>query len=162
MSEITQKNKKLKAINKILPEVTHVSVIDNEHEVVTTEADPDDEWGADSTATTHDITGITIHPTYGDIECAFDIEPEKYYYLLYYTYATGDSFSNHSGRIEFVELYRDEKLADKSCKALNSADLKKSHMVPIWNDLGQKYEEYVNDDYFGGFEGAEVVAVKLQ
>ena len=37
----------------------------------------------------------------------------------------------------------------------------KQNPVTIWNDSGQAYQEYISDDYFGGFEGAEVVAVQL-
>ena len=150
-----------KKINEIKPLVTHVSIIDDAWTEVTREADPADEWGADDTATMHNITGITIHPKYGDIDCSFKVEPNIDYYLLYYLYGTGDSLSSHTGRIEFIELYRDEKLADKSCKALNAGGNKGKHKVQIWNDLGQKYDEYVSQDYFGGFECAEVAGVRL-
>jgi hypothetical protein len=33
--------------------------------------------------------------------------------------------------------------------------------ITIWNELGQPYVEHIYDDYFGGFEGAEVKAVQL-
>ena len=161
MSKITQQKKAAKKINEILPKITHVSVEDDSYTDVTSYPDPDDDWGRESTHTSHHIRGIRVHPSYGDIDCMFEIEPEKTYYLLYYLHDTGDSFGSDTGRIEFVELYRDEKLADKSCAALNKYKSGSHNMVTIWNDAGKPYEEYVSDDYFGGFTGAEVVAVQL-
>ena len=121
MSKITQKKKELKKINEILPKVTYITVVDDSYTEVTDEADPNDEWSADSTDTSHYIWGIKIHPKYGNIECSFDVVPNKTYYLLYYLYGSGSSFGTDSGQIEFVCLYQDKKLADKSCQALNDA-----------------------------------------
>jgi len=55
MSKITQKKKELKKINEILPKVTYITVVDDSYTEVTDEADPNDEWSADSTDTSHYI-----------------------------------------------------------------------------------------------------------
>jgi hypothetical protein len=167
MSKITQQKKAAKKINEILPKVTHISVVDYVDEYITSYADPDDEWGRDSTAQSHSIQGISIHPNYGDLDVSFDVLPNQTYYLLYYLYETGDSFGSDSGRIEFVCLYNDQTLAEKSCASMNKFNRndrnKQGHVNPvtIWNDLGQPYQEHINDDYFGGFEVAGVISVQL-
>ena len=161
MSKITKQKKALKKINQILPKVTFINVIDDEHTEVTVEGNPDDRWSRDSTSTSHYIRGIQIHPSYGEVECSFEVERGIDYYLLYYTYGTGDSFGSDSGKIEFVALYNDEELAQKSFKALDKAGSNGDNKVTIWNDLGQPYDEYVNQDYFGGFESAYLEPVHL-
>src|ERR1035441_933460 len=161
MSKITQKKKELKKINQILPKVTYINVVDDSYVDVTDEADPNDKWSADSTSESHSIRGIQIAQRYGDIEYSFDVVPNKTYYLLYYLYGTGSSFGTDTGKIEFVCLYHDKLLAEKSCDALNNHYNRKkntnrplTNSITIWNELGQPYVESVTNDYFGGFEGA--------
>ena len=161
MSRITQKKKELKKANTPAPLVTHIVVDDDVYTNITNQADPDDDWSADSTSKYHYINGIQTHPRYGDIDCSFEVHPLTDYYLLYYLYGSGDSFSSHTGRIEFIALYNDKILAEKSYKALNIAGSKGESKVTIWNDLGQKYEEYIIQDYFGGFEGSNLITVQL-
>ena len=173
MSKITQKKKELKnelkKINQILPKVTYINVVDEAYTDVTQEADPEDEWSGESTDTSHNIQGIKLGKNYGDVECSFEVVPGETYFLLYYLYSTGDSFGTASGQIEFVGLYNDLKLAEKSCKALNTFNKRDpnnprktiGNPITIWNDLGQPYRESVADDFFGGFDGADVAAVQL-
>ena len=161
MPKITQKKKELKKINEILPAITHINVIDDVFTEVTQEADPKDEWSVDSTAEYHRIRGIRINPRYGDVECSFEVLPETNYYLLYYLQDAGDSFGSYTGNIEFVALYNDKQLADKSCQALNQAGNAKKESAIIWDDLGKPYEEHILQDYFGGFTGAYVTTVQL-
>jgi len=85
--------------------------------------------------------------------------PNTDYYLLYYRYGTGDSFGQDTGRIEFVGLYQDQELADKCAEAMNKTG---GGAVTIWNDQGKPYREYLNDDYFAGYESAHVQSVRLK
>ena len=152
----------METLKKPAKHVTRVAVLDHAYTTVTREADPNDEWDRDSTDTSHHIYGIQKAQKYGDLECSFELLPNKTYYLLYYLYDTGDSFGSDTGNIEFVGLYQDKKLAEKSCDALNKFSRSKNNKITIWNDLGQQYVEHVHDDYFGGFTSAHVASVELK
>jgi hypothetical protein len=143
--------------------MTKINVVDDSYTEITDEADPEDSWSRESTAESHYIRGIKIGDRYGDVECSFEVVPMTNYYLLYYRYSTGDTFGRDEGKIEFVALYNDIELADKSAQAMNNAANNKQMLATIWNDEGKPYEEYLNcvTDYFGSFDGAEVETVQL-
>ena len=161
MSKITQEKKATKKAKEVPQKIVHISVIDDVYTDVTRKADSEDDWSRDSTSQSHSIKGIKVHPEYGDIDCSFDVEPVTDYYLLYYNYASGDSFGSDTGKIEFIALYNDKELATKSYKALQKAGSNGENFVTIWNDLGQPYQENIDQNYFGGFEGSHLITVQL-
>lgn len=144
--------------------MSQINVIDHTDYVVLRERNPDEQYDGDDTLTTHDITGIKLaSKNWGDVETSFDVLPYTDYYLLYYEYGTGDSFSFTDGNLEIVALYNDCELAEKSRAALDAAAKAKQSKAMIWDDSGKEYEEYLGcvTDYFGSYNGATVVTVRL-
>ena len=78
----------MSSLNNTATRATPVAVLDHAYTTVTREADPNDEWDRDSTDTSHHIYGIQKAQKYGDLECSFELLPNKTYYLLYYLYDT--------------------------------------------------------------------------
>lgn len=119
----------------------------------------------------HDIRGIEIAKGFGNIDSAFVPQYGESYYLLYYTYADGDSFNTYNGQISFIGLYRDANLAFKNAAIINDA----AHIENLWeiryrnppvikivDDNRKEYIENIPfDDYFFSFESASVKEVKL-
>jgi hypothetical protein len=142
-----------------MKKLTQIHIIDNAHTEVTSEADPDDEWSRESTYQSHYIQGfeVAIYGRWGDVECEFEPGFDTPYFLLYYTYDTGDSFGSDEGLIEFVGFYKNHDLAIRSMEIINgnlSADA-----VAIVDDNGTEYKECLHQDYFGQMHDAVVQTV---
>ena len=139
-------------------ELTKIKVIDNVYYDTYNEPEPGEQWARASTTESHSIIGIEVTTEkYSTLECAFPVEFNTPYYLLYYN-SDGDSFGTDSGKIEFVGLYRDGALAAR-CAAVINAITKNEFGVTIWDDNGTEYRESINNDYFGGMDGADVEIV---
>lgn len=152
-----------------------VRIINHSYSEVTQEADPHDEWSADSTRRYNDIRGFELAPdkarSYRDLEIKFNIDENKEYYLLCVSYSTGDSFSNHDGQLDYIELYEDKAMADA---AMNAIELdykiykKKSntgsadYSVTIKNNENNTFKISCSwKGYFESMESVDVIPVKL-
>lgn len=139
-----------------------IQIIDDSFTDITRHADPGTEYDCDDEHTSHYITGFRLSKNF-DLEISFPPKINTNYYLVYYLFSTGCSYCHTSGRIEFVELYRNEKAAKAAARLLNNT---KTATVKIKNDSGKIYQEYKSgvDDYldFGSFDGAYVETVQLQ
>lgn len=125
-----------------------IKVIDNSYtyQTVSGETDNDSPYCyRGETNTEHDIQGIkkTSGSEYFDLEVPFDVEFGKSYFLVYVIYSTGDSFGNDYGRIEFIDLFQKEKLANS---------LKKK--------IEQHYNEYVESNLYSYVGGRTVKRAK--
>jgi hypothetical protein len=138
-----------------------ISVVDYSDTMTTEHADPDDAWSADSTFTSHDIQGISLEDTYGDLTVSYDIEYDVPYFLVYYIYSTGDSFHNDEGLIEFIDLYKTRYEAEKAANIIREAAINE-WTATILNSDGEAYDEYLSavHDYFGSLNEVEVVKVE--
>jgi hypothetical protein len=153
-----KKTKNLKRISTIhKPKYTNVYVVDNSYSHVTQEADPDDAWSADSTSTDHNILGLTFKNNGNFLNVPFKIEASKSYFLLYVIYSTGNSFSNHDGAIDFIELYEDYDSALRASKIIQR-DRSADYNIEIFNSLGFKYK--ISCSWKGYFENLQDVCIK--
>ena len=82
-------------------------------EYVTRKAYPEDDWDRGDTAAHISIHSIEVADRYHDIDVPFDVEPEVVYYLVWANYNTGDSFGHDDNRVEFIDLFKTEKLAEE-------------------------------------------------
>ena len=141
-----------------------IAVIDDYFTEVTRERDPNDDQSGEDTFSNHDIRGI-VRDSRGDIDVGFDVLPGVTYWLLYYYYDEYDSFSADENLIEFVGLYRDEKLAWQAADIINSSKPDYGEpwpMVLIPDDNGTFYRENIKGEDWGqSFRYAEIKAVKL-
>lgn len=153
---------------------TPQSIIQVDHSVhytVTNEADPNDEWSADSTDANHTIRGIRLvnDQNYLDLTVPFVVEPGKDYFLLYATYTTGDSFSSHGGRLEFIDLFSTyekgqaakTEIQKSQLSRSKNKDWKQQHGFNYTREDGSKIsaEWAVWDGYFEHLERLCVVPV---
>lgn len=101
--------------------MTTVYVKYDQHCEVTRERDPEDQWDNNDLSYSTYVDCLTLsvdkhlwRPRFEQIEVCFDIKEEVPYYLLYVTYSTGDSFHLEYGHVEFVGLYKSEKVAKEN------------------------------------------------
>ncbi len=90
---------------------------------VTRERDPNSEWDADDLAYSYDISRIESSGNeWGDFY--LDIEPTigEYFFLVYVTYSTGDSFHHEEGRIELVGLLKNQPDAETLAEHIRKSD----------------------------------------
>lgn len=59
---------------------------------------------------------------YHDLSVDFELHPLEEYYLVYVLYSTGDSFGHDGGRIEFVGLFKNEKVAIENVRRIQEHD----------------------------------------
>lgn len=152
-----------------------IKIVNYSYGEVTQEADPNDEWSADSTHTYNDVRGFQISIDgkrgYKDLDVKFDIDEDNTYYLLCVIYSTGDSFSNHGGQIDYIELYQDKGMADEAAKKIET-DYKvyKKHSNTNRADYSVTIKNNEDNDfkmsctwkgYFESLESVEVIPVKL-
>jgi hypothetical protein len=99
---------------------THVCVDYDTYSYITVESDPDDEWSRDSTAADIYINGLHVvsNHNYRDITVSFDVEPGKMYWLVWADYGTGDSFGRDDNKVEFVDLFINEEMAQAAAKSV--------------------------------------------
>ena len=131
-----------------------IEVIDEEQQIVTREAESDDEWDRDSTKTIHNIKGFHVVESEGKHYKYYDFvleeEPQFFqvYFLLYAIYSTGDSFGHdEDAGIEYYGLYTCDQMdiARKNKKALEDADFE----VILLNTNNEEYTENIPwDGYF--------------
>lgn len=162
----------------------YVRVQNDAYGYVTERGDPNDRWSADSTATDNNVTGIEVVKENDFYDLVVDFDPTKEpSYLLYVIYDTGDSFSNHDGLIEYVQLYKDKSVAFENKRRieqhyklyddLNSRfrltekqrkELKKkhkdfdAHSIMLVHENGEEYKLHV--PWTGYFETMQEVEVK--
>lgn len=141
---------------------TNIKIIDDEYTQITREADRNDEWGADDTATSHHIRGfkVTEAKQYWDLIVGYDVKPEVAYYLVYVLYSTGDSFSHHTGRITFIDMYQTIEEAEKAVKVIekgvNDDD---KYSINYIDNSGNDAKMYC--PWIGYFESLEDVNIEI-
>ena len=115
--------------------VSKIKVIDQFYTETTRDADPEDEWSAEDTSTSHYIEGIEISEKYFDLVVPFEVLPDKIYYLVVGNYSRGDSFHQEEGCIEFIDLYESVEKAKACVSAL------KEHMEKLdkITGLGERF-----------------------
>lgn len=89
-----------------------LQVVDQVNRWITCPRDPEDSWSHDSTAQSHNITGIkVIEDGYFDVETNLDVNWEDDYWLVSIVYTTCDTFGSYGGQIEHVDLFKSHDLA---------------------------------------------------
>lgn len=106
-------------------------ILYNQTKLITKKAQTHNYYDADSTHTETSIDGFEIvgPEEYCDIITNLSIEDNKPYTLLYVEYTTGDSFSTHSGKIEFIDLFDPSNAQDLDILNYN-IDIIKNDNVP--------------------------------
>lgn len=98
----------------------------------------------------------------------FEIKPDKTYYLVSVIYSTGDSFSHHSGKIDYIELYESLEMAEATKKMILDSyalkDKEESYSVEILNNSGTAYKISSSSwvGYFESLEDVQIDAIKLK
>ncbi len=151
----------------------NIQIIDKCYSEVTDAADPNDSWSADSTHTDHNIVGFKFAKEnfLTEIKVPFEILPNKDYYLVYALYTTGDSFSNHSGNMEYIDLYDNEDLANEVVKTIE-LDYKiygkrkdssfDNYSVVIKNNMGNEFKMSCPwKGYFERLDSIEAKSIRL-
>jgi len=140
--------------------VCEIEIIDDTYTEVTRESDPDEQWDGDDTCTSHDIHGFKIGK-YGDLSVRFEPEYDKTYFLLYATYSTGCSFSQHEGEIEYVDLYEDENVAWENYRRLDKHG--EGYSAKLLHESGKEYTFSIPwIGYFESLQDLEVMAIRRQ
>ncbi len=150
---------------KVKPTNTRIKVEVNSYTEVTREADPDDAWGADDTATSNYFTGIKItHGGIYDLLIPYPIVKGKTYYLVVATYSTGDSFSHHTGRYEIIDMYSSAERAEIAKRSIED-DYRANpdeYSVTFINCKGAPQKIHCSwKGYFESLESVEVTSVQL-
>jgi hypothetical protein len=132
---------------------------------VTREADPDDEWGRDSTWTSHDVRGIRFPSSkqYGyTVTVPFKPKVNTDYYLLVAQYSTGDSFGSDDGaNFEIIGLYQSKRIAEENLQKLE-ATRKDVRSVTLTAENGKKYTFAVPwNGYFESLDYVELHTVRI-
>jgi hypothetical protein len=86
----------------------------------TREGDPEAEYDGDDTETSTTVNGVRHVKESGfwDLIVNYPLDRSKNYYLLYVVYSTGDSYNHDEGKVVFIDLYEDVKVADEAAKIL--------------------------------------------
>lgn len=144
------------------------SILINYHtsSYVTREGDPNEQYDGDDVDNSHSIYGFKLAKSYGgDITLTYEPQFDRDYFLLYYLWSTGDSFSYESGKIEFVDLYETSEEAELAKKKIeqhyetrNTPGNKRTNGPIIKYSNGTKAELTV--PYYGYFESLESVEVQ--
>lgn len=129
------------------------------HEYVTREADPEDNWDRSDTAADISIHGVEAADRYHDIDVPFDVETGVVYYLVWADYDTGDSFGRDCNRVEFIDLFKTEELAE-NCAAI-ARDVK-GYTYIFKRENGRDCAQSVPwNGYFESLNAINVEAVEL-
>lgn len=135
---------------------------------VVRERDYNDRWSGEDTVSNHDIDSIYVskEENYYDLNVGFDVEEGSTYYLLYGLYSTGDSFNHDSGRLQYVDLYQTEEMAEANKKILeNHYNVKGSeddYTAKLLLDDGREYPFHVPwKGYFERLENLVIEPVKV-
>ena len=146
---------------------TDIEIINNYHTEITRERNTDDEWDADDTSKTNNIEGFKVVKKDDkwkqvDLTVPFEINAEKTYYLVYVIYSTGDSFSHHSGNIDYIEMYETYAMAEATLEMIENANKVKnkddSYSIEILNNAGVMYK-ISSSAWTGYFERLEHVQI---
>lgn len=129
-----------------------------------------DPWSADSTASDVEVQGLfeVGADDYRDLVIADG--PIDELYLLWCVYSTGDSFSRHSGKAEWVMLHRDSVVAGENARAIRahyeehrSGFSDDAYSVKLKTDEGEEFKVHVPwNGYFESLTDVIVERVYLQ
>ena len=147
-----------------IPHHFGVKILNNSYTYVTKEANPDDEWDADDTETSHDINGMEIaeHGYHADVVLDFLPTKGQEYYLLYATHSTGDSFSHHTGNIFYIDLFNDLEFARKIQKLFESDNSKEGKNITYTRESGSIVQHHTPwGGYFEHLEYVNIEKIKL-
>lgn len=110
------------------------------HSYSTREANPDDPWDRDATATDWTIEDefVISKDKYGTVPLTFDPDPNTPYYAVYYIWSTGDSFGHYErAYCEIHGLYETRDEAEKEAARLRGMT---DYSVP-WNGYFESLDE---------------------
>jgi hypothetical protein len=140
--------------------MAYVSIDETAHSYVTTAADPEDSWSADSTHTDHFINGFTMSGNSG-LPVGFTPVADKDYFLVYALYTTGDSFSSHSGELEYIGLYQSAEFAYNIKQKLESHDDagETRYNIDLTTEDGREYTLCI--PWIGYFESLDSITVEV-
>lgn len=142
-----------------MPSKLYIKMYQNSYE--TSEVDPEDSWSRASTACDNTLVGIYKTPStighYDEefIPC-FEHEVGQTVYLVWAEYSTGDSFGNDSGKVEFIDIFLSEELAD-ACAKSAEGPLGSHYEFQFVRQNGSTIQQYA--PWYGYFENLEVVHV---
>ena len=135
-----------------------ITINKTESLTVTRLRESDNYYDSDSTHTSYNIESFSISnkESFYDLMVECCIVPNRSYTLLYALYATGDSFSNHSGKIEYIGLYDtndDALVIERNIATLNHSQSKKQ--LTLLTSLNESYK--ISSPWKGYFESLESV-----
>jgi len=149
-----------------------IKVLSHSWTEITEEANPDDDWSADSTSTYWSFNGIKVvsEKDYFDLVTAFEPKKRETYYLVLVVYHSGDSFHHADNEyVEYIDLYQDINNAEQAAEEIRQHDSaydRRGHeetyklMVTMAN--GKRKHHYASwHGYFNGVGSIQVVSVSL-
>lgn len=154
-------------VKEIVPqELYTVEVVVSSYGGVTSEADPDDDWGRDSTWTSHTVEGIRFPPKtkYSEaVQVPFRPRRGVNYYLLVAQYSTGDSFGSDDGaNFEVIGLYQDKAIAEENHRRLEATDDNTTTSVELIAENGKTYTFGIPwNGYFESLDYVDLLTVSL-
>ena len=128
---------------------------------VTREADPEDSWGADDTATDWTVNGISLSDQDSQyaLEPDFDVEVGDTVYVVYAVYSTGDTFHHASGAyLEVLSFHKNGDLAHQNASgARERSNRESAYTMTITYDSGAQVSRHCPWD--GYFESLDYIQV---
>jgi hypothetical protein len=147
--------------------MANIQILNKSYTEVVRERDPDEEWDADDTSTSNNVYGFKVAESNSknqivDIVVDYEIKPDKTYYLVSVIYSSGDSFSHHTGNIDYIMLYDNLEMAEATKKIIEDSykrkDKEQSYSVEILNNNGELFI-ISSSCWVGYFETLEEVKI---
>lgn len=105
--------------------IVHIKVLHSAERHVTREADKDEPFDRDDTATDHHVSGLEIVEgrSFWDLIVDYEVGEDRPYHLLYAVYSTGDSFGRDDGdKILFFDLYEKAEDAERAREQIEACE----------------------------------------
>jgi hypothetical protein len=144
----------------------YISMYQHWHE--TSEIDPEDEWSRASTDCDNTLTGIFVNEadtarTYDSITPCFEHEIGQTVYLVWAEYSDGDSFGNDSGKVEIVDIFSNEELANACARAVRVSEDGGNQDFSFARQNGQTIKQSCPwFDYFAHLDTVHVDSLVIQ
>ena len=159
-----KKSKKDKKKNNVS---VNIQIINDVTTEVLKERDYDKEWDGEELSYSNDIKGFKVleDTRFGtvDLTVNFEIDPKETYFLVYVVYSDGDSFNHYSGKICYIDLYRNAEWAKATREMIENSykrkDKESRYGIEIFNDEGTMYK-ISSSTWTGYFERLEYVEIE--
>lgn len=104
----------------------HVKIVRSDHEYVTRDRNPEDEWDGDDISHDHTIEGFEVVGNSAEGDFVLTEKPEGNWYLVCAFYSTGDSFHCEENCLSLVSFVKDAEDAKEILDAIE-LDYKRYH-----------------------------------